>query len=509
MDHCNFHTHIHTYIHTHIHTYTHKRMDAAKVAAEKERSRDEMMSMAQLVQQLQGVHRELTESNKLLHKENRWLRNRNDDLQRSLKKEATSRIDAVEYGNELMFKILNLDDSVEEGKKVISEQAGEMMRLRREVAQSLEKYEAEDSRLRGVLLVKTEEIRDLRLLNKTQSDELSLAREAAHEATQELHAVTLNESRLQQKYTKWKKKHADVQEKHTDLLTHHGELMTRVKEAYAASHRHFELNIYDQQLSSIDMQAYVNIEQQKVAFELVYWQKRQEMETFEVTQLGLKIKSMELDWLLNRRHRAAKEKEESRRQQQYQEQKQEFDDARRALEECKGIALAWQKHRKVKLNVGGVFYEVSIDTLCRVPDSMLRVMFARWMSATFQQMDEKGSDTAIFLDRDGDLFKYLLAYLRSYNNSTFDINILGQACDHLSLTEVYQLKKEFDYFGIDVYKPHAGSRLQPDSDNYFDWFMKNSRDRRSRKLKISDTWSWVSSISDATGRDVEIIHIDA
>ena len=101
-----------------------------------------------------------------------------------------------------MVKIIDLRTSVGEGKKVISEQAGEMMRLRREVAQSLESYQAEDRRLRRSLIVKTEEIRELRLLNKTQSEELSLAREAAHEATQELHAVTLNEFRLHQKYTK-------------------------------------------------------------------------------------------------------------------------------------------------------------------------------------------------------------------------------------------------------------------------------------------------------------------
>ena len=63
-------------------------MDAAKLAAEKERSRDEMISMVQMVQQLQGVHGELTESNTQLHTENCVLRNRNDDLQRSLKKEA-------------------------------------------------------------------------------------------------------------------------------------------------------------------------------------------------------------------------------------------------------------------------------------------------------------------------------------------------------------------------------------------------------------------------------------
>lgn len=61
----------------------------------------------------------------------------------------------------------------------------------------------------------------------------------------------------------------------------------------------------------------------------------------------------------------------------------------------------------VKLNVGGVIYTTTKSTLCHHPNSMLGAMFNGSMSPS---LDENG---CFFIDRDGELFKYILNYLRS------------------------------------------------------------------------------------------------
>jgi len=58
----------------------------------------------------------------------------------------------------------------------------------------------------------------------------------------------------------------------------------------------------------------------------------------------------------------------------------------------------------VRLNVGGVRYSTSIPTLIKIPNSFFSAMFGG--SFPLQLQDE------VFIDRDGDLFKYILNYLR-------------------------------------------------------------------------------------------------
>lgn len=65
---------------------------------------------------------------------------------------------------------------------------------------------------------------------------------------------------------------------------------------------------------------------------------------------------------------------------------------------------------KIKLNVGGKIYKTTLDTLRRDPDSLLCAMF----SGKFKlRMDEE--DGAYFIDRDAELFRYVLNYLRDGN----------------------------------------------------------------------------------------------
>lgn len=84
---------------------------------------------------------------------------------------------------------------------------------------------------------------------------------------------------------------------------------------------------------------------------------------------------------------------------------------------------------RVKLNVGGVRYETTVGTLRNQPDSMLSAMFSGQFGL---QQDPDGS---IFIDRDGEVFKHILAYLR---DGVLDVN----------QDMVSRVKREFQYFNI-------------------------------------------------------------
>ena len=63
----------------------------------------------------------------------------------------------------------------------------------------------------------------------------------------------------------------------------------------------------------------------------------------------------------------------------------------------------------VELNVGGVMYTTSVDTLVKQPDSLLASLF-KDSSKSRLVRDSKGK---VFIDRDGVLFRYILDYLRN------------------------------------------------------------------------------------------------
>lgn len=60
----------------------------------------------------------------------------------------------------------------------------------------------------------------------------------------------------------------------------------------------------------------------------------------------------------------------------------------------------------IELNVGGVFYTTTLDTLIKQPKSQLAAIF------TGRETVPKDSKGRYFLDRDGVLFRYILDYLR-------------------------------------------------------------------------------------------------
>lgn len=86
----------------------------------------------------------------------------------------------------------------------------------------------------------------------------------------------------------------------------------------------------------------------------------------------------------------------------------------------------------VDLNVGGSLYSTTRSTLCRYPDSKLAMLFSG------QQELRRRPDGRVFIDRDGEMFKYVLHYLRDG-----DLHV-----ESLDRTVREQLKLEAIYFGL-------------------------------------------------------------
>jgi len=85
----------------------------------------------------------------------------------------------------------------------------------------------------------------------------------------------------------------------------------------------------------------------------------------------------------------------------------------------------------VSLNVGGVVYTTTLDTLTRWPDSMLGAMFTGQIPVL---RDSRGN---VFIDRDGKAFRHILNYLRS---SSLDLPD--------GFSELALLRREADFFQI-------------------------------------------------------------
>lgn len=114
----------------------------------------------------------------------------------------------------------------------------------------------------------------------------------------------------------------------------------------------------------------------------------------------------------------------------------EVEEQRALLESEKEAVATIQKTQQVivELNVGGVHYTTSAATLCKKPGTMLAAMF----SGRYEVL--KGSDGRVFLDRDGELFAYILCYLR---DDTVPVTL---DTDELLLR---RLQLEFEFFNLE------------------------------------------------------------
>jgi hypothetical protein len=85
----------------------------------------------------------------------------------------------------------------------------------------------------------------------------------------------------------------------------------------------------------------------------------------------------------------------------------------------------------VQLDVGGALYKVALDTLMQHPETTLaKLVSKRWRDSPDSKND------SIFIDRDKDLFKYILAWYRN------GIIVIPRT---VAISEV---KHEIDYFGL-------------------------------------------------------------
>lgn len=101
----------------------------------------------------------------------------------------------------------------------------------------------------------------------------------------------------------------------------------------------------------------------------------------------------------------------------------------------------FQKSR-VTLNVGGHRFETSLQTLTSVPDTY----FASLFSGRFELAPDNGGVSGggreeYFIDRDGDLFHYVLSYLR-------DPASFAAASTDMKAYERIQLETELEFYGL-------------------------------------------------------------
>lgn len=101
----------------------------------------------------------------------------------------------------------------------------------------------------------------------------------------------------------------------------------------------------------------------------------------------------------------------------------------------------------VNLNVGGVKYTTTIETLTSVPESYLSALFSGRWEAT------RTSEGAVFIDRDGSTFRYILYYLQNKDRTFFWKNL------PLDVKERHLLLGEAEYYGLEELRTHLQAEI--------------------------------------------------
>lgn len=119
----------------------------------------------------------------------------------------------------------------------------------------------------------------------------------------------------------------------------------------------------------------------------------------------------------------------------------------------------------VNVNVGGVCYTTTISTLTRYPGSMLGAMFNGSMPTG---QDDKGN---YFIDRDGNMFRYILNFLRS-----------GQLDLPEDFKEYSLLYREADFYQIEPLLECLRLRQASTRNGYFLEVQENTQTNRVQLL---------------------------
>ena len=113
----------------------------------------------------------------------------------------------------------------------------------------------------------------------------------------------------------------------------------------------------------------------------------------------------------------------------------------------------------ISLNVGGTLYTTSRSTLSRYPDSMLGAMFG----GNLPLENSKDSQGNYFIDRDGELFRYILNFLR-----------VSKLVLPNNFQDIEAFQMEVDFY-----------QIQPLIDAY-DFYLHKSMDGRYQTLHITE-----------------------
>lgn len=123
----------------------------------------------------------------------------------------------------------------------------------------------------------------------------------------------------------------------------------------------------------------------------------------------------------------------------------------------------------IELNVGGVHYMTTVDTLCRDHGSMLAAMF-RPDSGIGLKRDRKGR---VFIDRDGERFRDVINFLR--NRTAFVSRSLETS------RAAQELMEEADFYGLrDLweYASNEAQRIQTEDEKRRVKSARRSEERR-------------------------------
>ena len=138
--------------------------------------------------------------------------------------------------------------------------------------------------------------------------------------------------------------------------------------------------------------------------------------------------------------RARIEAEKKEMIRELEERRTKVEAERRDWEEEKERVKQTKVFEKViTLNVGGTQYTTTLSTLTKYPDSMLGAMFSGRHDLPQQE------DGSYFIDRDGEVFKYILMYLRDPTAAFIRVSQLEEAQQlHLKLEANYFLLPELE-----------------------------------------------------------------
>jgi hypothetical protein len=111
--------------------------------------------------------------------------------------------------------------------------------------------------------------------------------------------------------------------------------------------------------------------------------------------------------------------------------------------------MSMQKHKmaqegRVELNIGGYHFQTSVQTLRRVPHTF----FDAYFSGRFAQ--DVSNDGSIFVDRDGEHFGHILAYMRDGTVS------VAEPSARPSVSLLRALKCEFGFYCIALCTARGG-----------------------------------------------------